>query len=581
MAPLSLLGNYRVRIALLSVIAVCLIEGCGGPDDEQTRGVFHHSLPGRATDLDPLHATDRLNGFLIQNVFETLYRYQYLARPYRLTPELADGLPVVSNDGLTVTIGIAQGHYFSDHPGFAGGRGRQVTAEDVAYSLRRHFDPALRSEGRWLWRDWLVPVDPNNHCAQICAQGETVVFRLRRPYPQLAATLATAFAAVVPREVVEHRAEEFGRAPVGSGPFRLDRLDEFVAHLVLNPNYHRPVFDPLIEGFNPSVHGAEIAALAGRPLPISQRIEVAFVADEASRMVAFDGDASLDMIRLPSSQVRNLLDTSGGRQPLPDPRLKAEYSERYNLSLAQELGFVRLDLNMVDPALGYGDSPQENLRNRQLRCAILSADSWPRRNQVLYSGMGRVFKGLVPPQVGSVVPNNPPPPAAFDGYFPKLNYGATAGPLGRREFDFFRTQMVQAGYPADQITFQTYATLGDLIRAIGALKVNVYLTGWSMDYPDPINNFQLFYGPNKLPGANFSGFDNPVFNAAFAKAQTLQPSPQRAALLQVMTDTLSRECVTLSGMTRQSVYLSQPGIVGLPDTGPVNGVMLRFVHKAL
>ena len=294
--------------------------------------------------------------------------------------------------------------------------------------------------------------------------------------------------------------------------------------------------------------------------------------------MAFDGDGSLDLIRLPAGQVPFVMDTDGDPEGEP-PRLKPNFASRYRLTVSPELGFLRVDFNMSDPGLGYAEEPSNNERNRRLRCAIHAADSWQRRRHQLYAGMGEVFDGIVPPRAGAVTPGVGPPTATFDGYYPPLNYGAVTGPLGQRQFDFFRTQLFNAGYPENQIALIRFASLGDLIKGIGDGKVNVFLTGWAMDYPDPLNNFQLFYGPNRLPGANFSGFDDPEFNAAFAHAETMPDSAQRNGLLKAMADILSSECVTLSGMSRQTVFLRQAGVVARPDTGPVNGVMLRFVHK--
>ncbi len=556
-------------------VVILFLAACNSPPPESSDRAYRHSLVTAVRDLDPLHASSRSAGFLVQNIFETLYRYEYLTRPYRLTPELAADMPEVSADGLTVRIEIAPGHFFSDHQAFPGGSGREVTAEDVAYSLRRHFDATLRSEGRWLWRDWLRASDPDDPCAQVCAEGNTVTIHLTRPYPQLAATLATPFSAVVPREVVEAEGELFQRRPVGSGPYRLTSLDEFSARLEANPRYHRPTYDPAAEGFDEAGDDSAFGARAGQPLPLTPLVEVTFAVDETARWIAFDGDGSLDLIRLPAAQVAAVLE--GADEPW---RLKPALAGRYALTVTPELGFLRLDFNMADASVGHAESPAEAERNRKLRCAVQAADSWDRRRTELYAGMGQVFEGIVPPRAGEVRPApEARASASFDGYYPQLNYGAVTGTLGQRQFDYFRTQLVKAGYPVERIAYKKFAGLGDLIKGIADRKVNVFLTGWAMDYPDPMNNFQVFFGPNRLPGANFASFDDGEFNAAFAQAEMLPPSPARRRHLQTMTDVLSRECVTLSGMARHSVFLRQAGIVAEPDTGPVNGVMLRFVHR--
>jgi len=85
------------------------------------------------------------------NIYDTLYRYKYLARPYEIVPNLAVAMPEVSEDGLTYTFKIKKGVFYADDAAFPKGKGREVFAEDFVYSIKRHFDVANRSQGSWLW----------------------------------------------------------------------------------------------------------------------------------------------------------------------------------------------------------------------------------------------------------------------------------------------------------------------------------------------------------------------------------------------------------------------------------------------
>ena len=73
---------------------------------------------------------------------------KYLARPYLLKPNLAVDFPTISPDGLTYTFRLKKGVRYVDDPCFAGGRGREVVAEDFIYSIKRQFDPAEPAPGR-------------------------------------------------------------------------------------------------------------------------------------------------------------------------------------------------------------------------------------------------------------------------------------------------------------------------------------------------------------------------------------------------------------------------------------------------
>ena len=83
-------------------------------------------IPGS---LDPAQAASIYAKTIVINLYDTLYRYKYLARPYQLQPNLAAAMPEVSDDGLVVTIRIKKGVYFIDDPVFEGAVGREVKAQ--------------------------------------------------------------------------------------------------------------------------------------------------------------------------------------------------------------------------------------------------------------------------------------------------------------------------------------------------------------------------------------------------------------------------------------------------------------------
>ncbi|MDT8321878.1 MAG: ABC transporter substrate-binding protein, partial [Xanthomonadales bacterium] len=121
--------------------------------------VYRHGMDGAPSSLDPAQASNIYANFLAVNLYDTLYRYKYLARPYALEPNLAESLPRVSADGLTYTIRIKQGVHYVDDDAFPGGKGRELRAEDFVYSIKRHFDPAVRAQGAWLWQGRIVGLD--------------------------------------------------------------------------------------------------------------------------------------------------------------------------------------------------------------------------------------------------------------------------------------------------------------------------------------------------------------------------------------------------------------------------------------
>ena len=82
--------------------------------------------------------------------------------------------------------------------------------------------------------------------------------------------------------------------------------------------------------------------------------------------------------------------------------------------------------------------------------------------------------------------------------------------------------------------------------------------GWSMDYPDAENIFQILYGSNQAPGPNEANYDNPDFNKLYDQMSVLWPGAKRAVLLQKMDDLVQEDCPWAMGYYESAFDLSQP-----------------------
>src|SRR5258706_8017329 len=136
------------RIAALVVVAASAIAlpfasfpANAQPDPNK---VLHAVFPTPETGFDPQAAGDEYSNSVNRVIFDPLYRYDYLARPYKLVPNTAVAMPEISADGKTWTIRVRPGIYFADDPVFKGQR-RELTAADYVYGWKRVLDPAMRS----------------------------------------------------------------------------------------------------------------------------------------------------------------------------------------------------------------------------------------------------------------------------------------------------------------------------------------------------------------------------------------------------------------------------------------------------
>ena len=109
--------------------------------------------PEKIASFDPIQVSDMYSGNEAGKVYEGLFEFHPLKRPYELIPNLAESLPTVSEDGLTYTFTIKKGVKFHDSPVFPSGKGRELKSDDVLYSLKRLADPKLQAKGWWVLDD--------------------------------------------------------------------------------------------------------------------------------------------------------------------------------------------------------------------------------------------------------------------------------------------------------------------------------------------------------------------------------------------------------------------------------------------
>ncbi|MFC1689514.1 ABC transporter substrate-binding protein [Pseudomonadota bacterium] len=593
--------NNKLLTICLAVMAILAVTACDSPSPGKSGAdngysIYRHSMDGAPSSLDPAQASNIYANFLAVNLYDTLYRYKYLARPYQLETNLAEGRPEVSSDGLIYTIRIKPGVHFINDEAFPGGQGRAVRADDFVYSIKRQFDPKTRAQGAWLWQGRIVGLDEwkengSDYDQDITGlkalDDRTLQIQLIAPFPQLVHTLAQGYSAIVPREAVEHYGQQFAIHPVGSGPYKLQLFNSAGAVLVRNTKFRQEPFGLAAEGFDPAIHaGYGLERLEGLSPPFTDRIELEFIAEDASRWNAFLA-GELDFVKVPVSQFDQVLEE---RNP---PTLNVRLAEKYHLLANLESGFAHTDFNMSDPRIGGHPDPVQNARNKALRCAIIKAFDWPKRNEVFYYGIGQVFPGIIPPAAPEFDAQQDKTSVTRDlegarallaehdwnpSNLPVLEYGFPSSVTERQMFEQFRSFLGDIGYPPEKIRPQTFATYGDYARAYLNREVMLITTGWTMDYPDAENTIQLFFGPNASPGSNSANYENDEFDRLYRSSAGMQSSPMRTTMYRTMNRLVIDDCATISGVSRKLVLLWNRDLHMLPDRSFVGGFFFRFVH---
>lgn len=587
-----------------------MLAGCGGgpgaaPSPPPTAGtpssgpglkVYHHAMEEAPSSLDPVHAANVYANYVVENAYDTLFAYKYLARPYVLKPNLADGWPEISDDLLTYRIRFKKGVRFQDDPAFPGGWGREVLASDFVYSLKRQFDPKTRPQGAWFWQGRIVGLDAWKEAGSDYSQeveglraldDRTVQVVLTRPYPQLLDTFAQGFSAVVPREAVERYGREFAVHPVGSGPFKVVSYDSARVVMDRNPHFRREPVDLAAEGYDPATQRfSGVERIQGRSPPFIDRLIIDFVKDDTSAWNSFTKGDEIQYIGLPAEKTEEVLES---RSPL---KLKPEFAARYQAFAGIEAGFVFEAFNFNFPEFGYSNDPVRNERNKALRCAIMKAWDWQARNDSWYFGLGVVFPGIIPPTVPEYDPDVSRETITRDvpgarkllrdhawtaENLPVLTYGQAAGVKQRMFFEQARAWLAEIGYPPAKIRAKYYPTFGELSRAWKESRLPIVAKGWGLDYPDAENTLQLFYGPNGSPGSNDANYRNAEFDRLYEQSSVMLPGPERTTIYRRMNEILLSDCIGMTSLSRTRIYLWHENVVALPDREITGGYFFRYV----
>ena len=166
--------------------------------------------------LDPAIGYDWQNWSMIKSLFDGLM--DYVPGTTELRPGLAESY-TISEDGMTFTFKLRPGVKFHN--------GREMTAEDVKYSLDRVTNPATQSPGAGFFGS-IMGYDAMAGGSATTLDGVTVVdpltvqIALSRPDATFLHVMALNFASVVPKEAVEAEGDDFGKQPVGTGAFKLE-----------------------------------------------------------------------------------------------------------------------------------------------------------------------------------------------------------------------------------------------------------------------------------------------------------------------------------------------------------------------
>ncbi|HKE38500.1 MAG TPA: ABC transporter substrate-binding protein [Casimicrobiaceae bacterium] len=508
------------------------------------------------TSFDPQFASDGASDGIIDNIYETMLSYDYLARPVKLVPRTLEAMPAVEDGGKTYVCKLRKGIFFTPDPAFHG-KPRELTAADYAYALKRIIDPAVKSPWAWLIESKLVGIDQAQAKAsktgkldyEATLPGIEVVDRytlklhLKEADPRFVYVLAMSNTSAVAREVVEAYGIDFGAHPIGTGAFMLGeykRSSKIV--LEANPGFREWTYAPA--GPIPADFEPIAAALKGKRLPLVGRIEVSVIEEGQAAWLAFL-NRELDMLeRLPAEFIEEAL--VGGKL---SPKLSATGIQHEMLRRPETWWTY---FNMEDPVVG-GYAPEKIA----LRRAIGMAYNTEEYIRVIRKGRAVPAQNIIPPDIAGYDPKFKPDAQIYDpataralldrfGYKDRDGDGYRRTPEGKPLTIEYWSAPTSFSRQIDELWKKNMDAIGIRIvfkkdrvselRKMARLgKIPMRYDGWYADYPDAENFMQLLYGPNK-GGENNARFNLPAYNALYDQARQLPDSPERTRLFDKMTE---------------------------------------------
>jgi len=537
------------------------------------------------TGFDPAQISDLYSRIITAHIFEALYKYDYLARPFKLKPNTAAAMPEASADLKTWTIRIRPGIFFADDPAF-GGKRRELVAEDYVYAIKRTFDPANKSPGISTWQEaGIIGLDelreratasrtPFDYDAPVeglrALDRYTLQFKLKAPRPRLVFQLAdSSTGGAVAREVIEAHAGDTMAHPVGTGPFRLAEWRRS-SRIVLqrNPNYRELLYDG-----EPNADDAEGQALAqrfrGRRLPMVDRVEISIIEASQPRWLAFL-NAELDYLSVPG-EFANLAAPNDRLAP----NLAKQGMQMYRTLLPDR---VLLYFNMEDPVVGGYTADKVALRR-----AIGLAMDIPREIALIRRGQAIVAQSIISPYTFGYDPAFKSENGDFDlprakalldlyGYIDRDNDGWRERPDGRPLVIEYASQPDETSRQFDELWKHDMDALGvrttistakwpEQLKRARAAQLMTWQLGFSASNPDVQDAFQTLYGP-AAGGQNLPRFKLEAFDRLYERMQSLPDGPQRLRLVQEANKLLLAYAPMKYSVHRIALELAQPWLQG-------------------
>lgn len=508
--------------------AATFVVGCGkgkfasGGNSGSRPNILRYALINTPTQFDPATVQDGDTIDLIQNIFEGLTTWGEDNKP---VPNLAEKWDI-SADGRTYTFHLKHGVKFHN--------GREMTAEDVAFSINRAVSPAINSEtaGNYLndivgYQEAHSGKTPGMSGVKV-VDDYTITITTDKPRPYFLGKLTYPTSFVVAKEAVkEGQAINDIKQMVGTGPFKAtEYVSDQIFKLSAFADYHNGA--PQIEG-----------------------IERPIYKDAISRFNAFNR-GEIDFLAIQRQDVKAVLQ---------DPKLK----DQLQFFPRPSIYYVGLNQGVV--------APFKDKRVRQAFAMAIDRDLIV--NETL-GGQNTRADGILPPGVlghrekAAVYP--------FDVAAAKKLLAEAGYPDGKGFPSIkiaFRGEQTDVQLVADSVAVQIKDNLGISVGQ-EPMEWGSYLDRnnkkqnpffhmrWAADFLDPQNFISLFF--MKDGNENKIFYSNPKVDELCSKADAEQDEAKRLQMYAEAEDIVLQDAPWIPIYFQKDAELISPRVHGMRNS---------------
>ena len=601
------------------ILFLLLFSSCvkNNSSDENLK-IFKYNESAGILTLDPIYAKDLPHIWACNQIFNGLVAFD---DEMNVVPAIAKSWNI-SEDGMTYTFILRDDVWFHEDECFekttdnrqqttdivqnisatqqlSNSATRKVVAQDFVYSFNRVLDRKLNSSGSWIF---------SNVYAFNAINDTVLEIKLTQAFPAFLGILSMSYASVVPHEALEYYGTEFGRHPVGTGPFKYQYWKEGVKLVFRkNPNYFEVEKTPRHQDTKtPRNLGDSVTSR----LPYLDAVSISFIIDKQVAFMEFIKGKFHFMSGIDARYKDELLTRDG--------QLRDEYQDEIYLIRepylnTEYLAFFLGDDDTLgkDRSLALRQAVSYSIDREKMLRYLRNGIGTPGNNGIIPAGlpgyedakMQRRQDAKTQRRKDAKIESDSTTLRLCDSESLRLCDSATLNigyPYNPKKAEQLLKDNSLVGYELKLYTTQDYIDIAKFVQSAltevglnckveemmpAALRekrangnLSFFRSSWVADYPDAENYLSLFTTNNFTPqGPNYTHYSNDKFDELYQESLTCNDIQERANIYHEMDSLMMTEAPVVILFYDEVLRFVNKNVEGL-GSNPTNMLNLKKVR---